>query len=90
MKAGQGFGNFGDLSPPQGSNGTRITPSRSSTLRIVRKKRNLGHSTQENNKNNFFFIDFLKLQREVYYIDLKFSPSLYKFPCGTKLFQPLD
>jgi len=24
MKAGQGFGNFGDLSPPQGSNGTRI------------------------------------------------------------------
>ena len=24
MKAGQGFGNFGDLSPPQGSNGTQI------------------------------------------------------------------
>jgi len=24
MKVGQGFGNFGDISPPQGSNGTRI------------------------------------------------------------------
>ena len=81
MKAGQGFGNFGDLSPPQGSNGTRIY---SLTELNIQRSAEEENTRLLNTRKDFIYSFLSKDYIRVQYIDLARETKLHYFPCGTK------